>query len=127
MFVKKKDGTLRFYIDYMQLNKVTIKNQYPFTRVDDLFDQLRGAVIFSKIVLRSRYHQVDIKEEDIHKTTFQMRYMNYEFMVVPFGLTNSPAIFMCLMNSMLRPYLDKFVIVFVDDIFVYSRTKEEHK
>jgi len=126
LFVKKKDGTLRLCIDYRLLRKVTIKNMNPLPRIDDLFYQLKGATMFSKIDLRSRYHQVQIKEEDIYKTTFQTRYGNYEFVVVLFGLSNSPATFMCLMNSMLRPYLDKFVIVFIDDILVYSKNEEEH-
>eukprot|EP00253_Pinus_taeda_P022687 PITA_22687 len=110
----------------MQLNKVTIKNRYPLLRIDDLFHQLKGETMFSKIELRSGYHQVHIKEEDIFKTAFMTRHGNYEFFVVPFGLTNSPATFMCLMNSVLRAYLDKFVIVFIDDILVYSNNGEEH-
>jgi hypothetical protein len=106
---------------------MTIKNKYPLPRIDDLFDQLRGVAVFSKIDLRSGYHQVRIKDEDIHKTTFRMRYGHYEFVVVPFGLTNAPTTFMCLMNSVLNKYLDKFVLVFVDDILVYSKTREEHE
>jgi hypothetical protein len=127
LFVKKKDGTLRLCIEYRQLNKMTIKNKYSFPRIDDLFYQLRGAAIFSNIDLSSRYHQVRIKDEDIDKTSFRTRYMNYEFVVVPFGLTNEPMTFMCLMNNRINKYLDKFVVVFVDAILVYSKTKEEHE
>jgi hypothetical protein len=109
------------------LNKVTIKNKYPLPRIDDLFDQLKDEKIFSKIDLRSGYHQVGIKEEDIRKTTFRTRYGHYEYTVVPFGLSNAPVIFMCLMNGVFRDYLDKFVIVFLDDILVYSKSKKEHE
>jgi hypothetical protein len=109
------------------LNKVTVKNKYHFPRIDDLFDQLRGMQIFSKIDLRSGYHQVRIKEEDINKTTFRMRYGHYEFTVVPFGLSNAPVVFMCLMNGVFINYLDKFVIVFLDDILIYSKYEEEHE
>jgi hypothetical protein len=124
---QKEDGTLRPCIEFRQLNKHTIKNKYPLPIIDDLFDQLRGSKIFSKIDLRSGYHQVKIKEEDIHKTTFRTRYGHYEFVVVPFGLTNAPTIFMHLMNGIFRNYLDKFVIVFLDDILVYSKSEEEHE
>eukprot|EP00253_Pinus_taeda_P016360 PITA_16360 len=126
LIVKKKDGTLRLCIDYRQLNKVTIKNRYPFQRIDDLFDGLKGPIVFSKIDLRSGYRQVRIKEEDIHKSSFHTKYGHYEFMVVPFGLTNAPTTFMCLVNSVLRPYLDKFVIMFIFDILIYSKNEEEH-
>jgi hypothetical protein len=124
LFMKKKDGTLRLCIDFRQLNKVTIKNKYPLPRIDDLFDQLKDAKIFSKIDLRSGYHQVRIKEEDVSKTTFRTRYGHYEFTVVPFGLSNAPVVFMCLMNGVFWEYLDKFVIVFLDDILVYSNQKK---
>ena len=106
---------------------VTVKNKYPLLRIDDLFDQMRGAKVFSKIDLRSGYHKVRIEDEDIHKIDFRTRYVNYEFVVVPFGLTNAPATFMCLMNNDFSRYLDKFVLVFLDDILVYSKNEEEHE
>jgi hypothetical protein len=109
------------------MNKSNVKNKYPIPRIDDLFDQLRGAKIFSNIDLRSGYHQVRIKEEDIDKTTFRTRYGNYQFVVVPFGLSNAPTVFICLMNGIFINYLDKFFIVFLDDILVYSNSKEEHE
>ncbi|GJV50905.1 putative reverse transcriptase domain-containing protein [Tanacetum coccineum] len=126
LFVKKKDGSFRVCINYRELNKLTIKNRYPLPRIDDLFDQLQGSSIYSKIDLRSGYHQLRVREEDIPITAFQMRYGHYEFQITPFGLTNAPAVFMDLMNRVCKPYLDKFVIVFIDDILIYSKNKEEH-
>ncbi|GJW62522.1 putative reverse transcriptase domain-containing protein [Tanacetum coccineum] len=126
LFVKKKDGSFRMCIDYRELNKLTVKNRYPLPRIDDLFDQLQGSSVYSKIDLRSGYHQLRVRDEDIPKTAFRTRYGHYEFQVMPFGLTNAPAVFMDLMNRVCRPYLDKFVIVFIDDILIYSKTKEEH-
>ncbi|KAL0551238.1 hypothetical protein IC582_010324 [Cucumis melo] len=127
LFVKKKDGSMRLCIDYRELNKVTVKNRYPLPRIDDLFDQLQGATVFSKIDLRSGYHQLRIKEEDVPKTAFRSRYGHYEFIVISFGLTNAPAVFMDLMNRVFREFLDTFVIVFIDDILIYSKTEAEHE
>jgi hypothetical protein len=124
--VKKKDGTLRLCIHFRKLKKVTIKNKYRLPRTDGLFDQLRGAHIFSNIDLRYGFHQVRIKEEDINTTSFRMRYRNYEFTVVPFRLSNTLDVFMCLMNVVFTEYLDKFVIVFLDDIIIYSKYEEEN-
>ncbi|KAL0561646.1 hypothetical protein IC582_002086 [Cucumis melo] len=127
LFVKKKDGSMRLCIDYRELNKVTVKNRYPLPRIDDLFDQLQGATVLSKIDLRSGYHQLRIKDGDVSKTAFHSRYGHYEFIVMSFGLTNAPAVFMDLMNRVFREFLDTFVIVFIDDILIYSKTEAEHE
>jgi len=126
LFVKKKDKSLKLCIDYKKLKKVTIKNMYQLPWTYDLFDYLKGAEMFSNIDMRSGYHKVHIKEKDIYKIAFRTRYKNYEFVVVAFGLTNSSSTFMCLMNSVLCPYLNKFVIVFIDEILIYSKNEEEH-
>ncbi|KAA0036524.1 ty3-gypsy retrotransposon protein [Cucumis melo var. makuwa] len=125
--LKKKDGPMRLCIDYRELNKVTVKNRYPLPRIDDLFDQLQGATVFSKINLRSDYHQLRIRDSDIRKTDFRSRYEHYEFIVMSFGLTNAPAVFMDLMNRVFQDFLDSFVIVFIDDILIYSKTEAEHE
>nr|GEW38751.1 retrotransposon protein, putative, Ty3-gypsy subclass [Tanacetum cinerariifolium] len=127
LFVKKKDGSFPMCIDYHERNKLTVKNRYPLPRIDDLFDQLQGSRVYSKIDLRSGYHQLRVQEEDISKTAFRTRYGHYEFQVMPFGLTNAPAVFMDLMNRVCKPYLDRFVIVFIDDILIYSKNKKEHE
>ena len=127
LFAKKKDKTLRLCIGYGQLNRVTIKNRYLLLSIDDLFDQLRGARVYSKIDLRTGYHHLRVREADIPKTTFRMRYRHFEFTVMPFELTNAPTAFMYFMHRVFQPYLDQFVVVFVDDILIYSKSKEEHE
>jgi hypothetical protein len=127
IFVEKKDDTQRMCVDYRLLNEVAIKNKYPLPRIEDLFDQMRGAKVFSKIDLHSGYHQMKIRWSDIPKTAFTTRYGLYEYTVMSFGLTNAPAYFRYLMNKVFMEYLDKFVVVFIDDILIYSKTKEEHE
>ena len=127
LFVKKKDGTLRMCIDYWQINKVTVKNKYPLPRLYDLFDQLKGASVFSKIDLRLGYYRLQVKEVDVPKTAFRTRYDHYEFLVMPFGFTNALVAFMDLMNRVFQPYFDQFVVVFIDDILVYSKDAQEHE
>jgi hypothetical protein len=127
LFVEKKDGTQRICFDYQLLNEVTIKNKYPLLRIEDLFNQMKGASVFSKIDLRSGYHQLKIWESDIPKTTFDTRYGLYEYTVKSFGLTNVPAYFMYLINKVFMAYLNKFVVVFIDDILVFSKLEEEHE
>ena len=127
LFAKNKDKTLRLCIDYRQLNKVTVKNRYPLPRIDDLFDQLRRARVYSKIDLRTGYHLLRVRETDIPKTAFRTRYGHFEFKVMPFGLTNAPAAFMDLMHRVSQPYLDQFIVVFVDEILIYSQSEWEHE
>jgi hypothetical protein len=127
LFVEKKDGTKTMCIDYRSLNEVTVKNKYPLPRIEGLFDQLRGASVFLKIDLRSGYHQLRIRPSDIPKSTFITKYGLYEFTIMSFGLTNAPAYFMYLMNSVFLDYLDQFVVVFIDDILVYSQNEQEHE
>ena len=127
LLVEKKDGSSWMVVDYRALNEVTIKNKYPLLMINDLFDQLQGAKYFSKIDLRSGYHQLKIREKDIPKTAFTTRYGLYEYTVMSFGLTNAPMYFMNLMNKVLMEYLDKFVVVFIDDILIFSKSEEEHK
>jgi hypothetical protein len=127
LFVEKKDGTQQMCVDYRSLNEVTIKIKYPLPRIEDLFDQMKGASIFLKIDLRSRYHQLKIRESNIPKTIFLTRYGLYVYTVMSFGLTNAPTNFMYLMNKVFIKYLDKFVVVFIDDILIFSKTEEEHE
>jgi hypothetical protein len=126
LFVKKKDNSLRLCVDYRPLNTVTVKNKYPLPRIDILFDELAGAKVFSKIDLRSGYHQIKIKPSDVPKAAFSTRYGLYEYLVMSFGLTNAPTYFMYLMNSVFMPELDKFIVVFIDDILIYSKIEEDH-
>ena len=121
------DKTLRLCVDYRHLNRATIKNRYPLLRIYDLFDQLRGAWVYSKIDLLTGYHQLRIREIDIPETVFRTRYVHFEFTVMPFGLTNAPATFMDLMHGVFQPYLDQFIVVFVDNILIYSKFKEDHE
>jgi hypothetical protein len=127
LFVQTKDGSQQMCVDYRSLNDVTIKNKYPLPRIEDLFDQMRGARVFSKIDLRSGNHQMKIKPSDISKTTFSTRYGLYEFMIKSFGLTNAPAYFMNLMNKVFMEYLDKFIVVFINDILIYSKNDSDHE
>jgi hypothetical protein len=127
LFMKKKDGSMRLCIDYQKLNKVTIKNRYPLPRIDDLFDQLQGSQVFFKIDLYSGYHQLKIQEKDVQKMAFRTRYGHYEFLVMPFGLTNAPAAFMDMMNWIFRELVDWCVVVFIDDILIYLKNREEHE
>jgi hypothetical protein len=127
LFIEKKDGTQWMCVDYQSLNEVTIKNKYPLMWIEDNFDQMKGASVFSKIDLRSGYHQLKIRESDIPKTTFRTRYGLYEYTVMSFRLMNAPAYFMYLMNKVFMEYLDKFVVVFIDDILIFLKTEEEHE
>jgi hypothetical protein len=127
LFVQKKDGSQRMCVDYISLNDVTVKNKYPLPCIEDLFDQMRGARVFSKIDLRSGYHQIKIRPSNIPKTAFATRYELYEFTVMSFGLTNAPAYFMNLMNKVFMEYLDRFVVVFINDILIYSKSESDHE
>ena len=126
IFVREKEGDLRLCVDYRGLNKQTIKNKYPLPQIEDLLDRVHGAIVFTKLEMRSGYHQVRVATNDIPKTAFKTRYGLYEFLVMPFGLTNAPATFMRLMNDVLHKYLHVFVVVFLDDILIFSRTMEDH-
>jgi hypothetical protein len=127
LFVEKKDETQRMCVDYRSLNEVTIKNKYPLPRIEDLFDQMKGARVFSKINLRLGYHQLKIRESDIPKTAFRTWYGLYEYTVMSFGLTNAPAYFMYLMTKVFMEYLDRFIVVFIDDNLIFSKMMEEHE
>jgi hypothetical protein len=126
-FVEKKDGTQWMCVDYRSLNEVTIKNKYPLPRVEDLFDQMKGSSAFSEIDLRSGYHHLKIGESDIRKTALHTRYGLYEYIVISFGLTNAPTYFMYLRNKVFMEYLDKFVVAFINDILIFSKTEVEHE
>ena len=126
LLVKKKDESSCLCVDYRQLNKMTIKNKYPLPRIHDLMDQLHGSSMFSKLDLQSGYHQILVKVDDVQKTAFRSRYGHYEYVVMPFSVTNAPAVFMDYMNRIFQPFLDKFVVVFIDDILIYSKTREQH-
>jgi hypothetical protein len=127
LFVKKKDQSLRLCVDYRPLNAITIKNKYHLSRINIIFDQLTGAKVFSKVDIHSGYHQIKVHLENIPKTAFSTRYGLYEYLVISFGLTNAPAHFMYLMNSIFMPELDKFIVVFIDDILIYSKNEEEYE
>jgi hypothetical protein len=127
LFIEKKDGTQQMCVDYRSLNEITIKNKYPLSKIEDLFDQMKGANVFSKIDLGSGYHQLKIRESDILKTAFRTRYGLYEYTVMSFGLTNASAYFMYLMNKVFMEYLNKFVVVYIDDILIFFKTEEEYE